>query len=114
MSQPRAPLPCRRCGSGNTRIRYVEPDHELADDLAESEHPDDRALAELLRAVGLDATVWRVRLCGDCGAKRYSAEVGVDGRQARRRLSQLRAWRPGAHLAGWRDGLPMPPASAIG
>lgn len=100
--RPRAPLRCRRCGSLNTHIRHVEPDPELLDDLAASQDPDDVALAELLVAAGVDSTVWRVRWCDDCGSRRYSAEIGVDGRQARRRLSQLRAWRPGAHVAGWR------------
>lgn len=85
-----------------TRIRQVDPDPELLADLAASEDAADRALAELLTAAGLDATVWRVRLCDDCGAAGYSAEVYVDGRQARRRLGQLRAWRAGAHVPGWR------------
>lgn len=94
----RAPLPCRRCGSMSVRVVESVPDPDLLDELTER----DPELADELRAAGLLAAIWRVRICRDCGARGYSGEVAVDGRLARRRLSQLRLWRAGAHPAGWR------------
>ena len=96
--RPRAPLPCRRCGSMNVRVIESIPDPDLLDELAESA-PE---LADELRTAGLNATIWRRRTCRDCGAPGYSAEIAVDGRLARRRLSGLRLWRTGAHARGWR------------
>jgi hypothetical protein len=100
--RPRAPLRCKRCGGSNTRIVDTRPDHELVDDLRDSADPADQELARVLAAAGVDSIVWRRRLCQDCGAVRASAELGVDGRQVRRRLSVLRSWRAGAHGPGWR------------
>lgn len=97
--RPRAPLRCRRCGSCNVLVAECRPDPDLLDELAAT----DPVLAAELRTAGLDATVWRVRSCRDCGAAGYSAEIHVDGRLARRRLAELRLWRAGAHPAGWRE-----------
>lgn len=101
--RPRAPLPCRRCVSFNTVTIDVRPDPDMLDELTQS----DPALAAELRAAGMASAIWRVRTCRDCGAAVYSAEIAVDGRLVRRRLSQLRAWRAGAHVAGWRAGGPV-------
>lgn len=87
----------------NVRVIVSEPDPDLLDELTELH----AALAAELRAAGLLATIWRVRTCRDCDARGYSAEVAVDGRLARRRLSALRLWRAGAHGAGWRAGQPV-------
>jgi hypothetical protein len=84
-----ARIPCHRCRGLNVRVADGRSDPDLLDDLART----DPALARALAAAGVDATVWRVRLCLDCGAVRYTAEVPADGRQVRARLRELRAQR---------------------
>ena len=75
MPTPSSPLPCPACEGLNTATIEVRPD------------PDHRIRqgAVLVRA----PTVWRVRVCGDCGAMGGSAEVPIALSAVQNRLAEL-------------------------